>query len=58
MCRRGVASNTLWADQVRNGQVLSLWKAKQFKLMFWVLDIGHLDGLLPGTRAVFTWLTA
>jgi hypothetical protein len=49
--------NGLWADQVHNGQVLSLWKAKQFGINTWVLDIGGLEALQPGSRAVFRWLT-
>lgn len=49
-------SNGLWADQVRNGQSLSLWKAKTFGGMTWVLDIGHLAPLPAGSRAVFNWL--
>jgi len=49
------ATNGLWADQVRNGQSLSLWKAKELTIMAWVLDIGHLGALPAGSRAVFTW---
>jgi hypothetical protein len=49
------ATNGLWADQVRNGQSLSLWKAKEFAINAWVLDIGHLGGLSAGSRAVFKW---
>lgn len=50
------ATDGLWADQVHNGQVCSLWKAGEFGLMFWVQDIGYLDTLQPGDRAVFHWL--
>jgi hypothetical protein len=50
------AANGLWSNQVHNGQVCSLWKAKQWGLMFWVLDIGNLDTLQPGNRADFRWL--
>ncbi len=50
------AANGLWADQVRNGQSLSLWKAKQFGIMTWVLDIGNLEQLAPGSRVIFEWL--
>jgi len=50
------ASNGLWADQVQNGQSLSLWKAKQFGLMTWVLDIGNLATIPPGSRVTFKWL--
>lgn len=49
------ASNGLWADQVQNGQALSLWKAKQFGVMTWVLDIGHLEAITPGSRVMFKW---
>lgn len=49
------ATNGLWADQVGNGQSLSLWKAKELAIMAWVLDIGHLEALPAGSRAVFTW---
>jgi hypothetical protein len=50
------AANGLWASQVKNGQHLALWKAKQFGIMHWVLDIGGLENLQPGGRVVFTWL--
>ncbi|MCW6005372.1 hypothetical protein K1W54_12380 [Micromonospora sp. CPCC 205371] len=50
------ATNGLWAHQVDNGQVCSLWKAKEFGLMFWVLDIAGLQALQPGDRAEFRWL--
>ena len=55
---RGVssASNSLWADQVNNGQSLQFWKAKTFRIMHWVLNIGNLGGIQPGTRVVFRWL--
>jgi hypothetical protein len=49
-------SNSLWAHQVKNGQTLSFWKAKQFGWKNWVLDIGSLEALAPGSRVVFTWL--
>lgn len=49
-------SNALWADQVKNGQVLSLWKAKEFGIMTWVLDIGTLDGLPAGSRLTLEWI--
>jgi hypothetical protein len=51
------AVNGLWADQVHNGQVFSLWKVKGFGLTFWVLDIGGLGGLRPGDRVDFRWLS-
>jgi hypothetical protein len=50
------SSNTLWADQVKNGQDLSLWKAKEFGIMTWVLDIGHLENVPPGARVTFEWV--
>jgi hypothetical protein len=50
------ASNGLWAHQAKNGQHLSLWKAKQFGIMHWVLDIGGLENIQPGSRVIFTWL--
>lgn len=50
------ASNSLWAAQVRNNQALSLWKAKTFGIMTWVLDIQNLSPIAPGSRVTFTWL--
>ncbi|WP_327595307.1 hypothetical protein [Streptomyces chartreusis] len=50
------AHNGLWTHQVGNGQALSLYKAKQFGLMTWVLDISHLEHLAAGSRVTFTWL--
>jgi len=50
------ASNGLWAGQVKNGQSLAFWKAKGFGVNAWVLDLGHLETLQPGSRVVFTWL--
>jgi hypothetical protein len=50
------ATNGLWADQVQNDQALSLWKAKQFGIMTWVLDVGGLGPLPPGSRVIFRWL--
>lgn len=50
------ATNSLWADQVRNGQALSLWKAKEFGIMTWVLDIRGLEALAPASSVVFRWL--
>jgi hypothetical protein len=50
------AGNGLWSDQVGNGQPLSLWKAKEFGVMTWVLDIRNLQTLPPGSRTVFTWV--
>jgi len=50
------AANGLWAHQVDNGQVCSLWKAKEWGLMFWVLDVGGLQAMRPGDRAEFRWL--
>jgi hypothetical protein len=51
-----VSSNGLWAWQVRNGQQLQFWKAKTLGVMSWVLNIGNLQDLLPGSRVVFRWL--
>jgi hypothetical protein len=50
------ASNGLWAGQVKNGQSLSFWKAKGFGVNAWVLDLGHLENLPPGSKVTFTWL--
>jgi hypothetical protein len=52
-----VATDGLWAGQVKNGQQLQLWKAKTFGVMSWVLNIGNLQDLLPGSRVVFRWLS-
>jgi hypothetical protein len=48
------AENGLYADQVHNGQQLSLWKADGIGGKH-VLDIGNLSYLQGGTRVVFTW---
>lgn len=55
---RGVTSaeNGLWAHQVKYGQHFSFWKAKQFAVNVWVLDIADLATLPPGSTVDFTWL--
>jgi len=53
--RGGSASNGLWADQVKNGQVLTFRKPKIFGIWFDVVEIGFLGDLEPGDRVVFTW---
>jgi len=53
--RGGSASNGLWADQVKNGQVLTFRKPKAFGIWFDVVQIGFLGDLDPGDRVVFTW---
>lgn len=53
--RGASASNGLWADQVRNGQVLTFRKPKFLGIWFDVIDIGFLGDLDPGDRVVFTW---
>jgi hypothetical protein len=50
------ASNALWAYQVKHGQTLSFWKAKQFGINVWVMDFAGLEALQPGSRVTFTWL--
>ena len=50
------ASNGLWAQQVKNGQSLQLWKAGWWGFKYKVLDIGNLGAIPPGSRVVFTWL--
>src|SRR5688572_26385976 len=53
--RGGSASNGLWADQVKNGQVLTFRKPKGFGVWWNVIEIGFLGDLDPGDRAVFIW---
>jgi hypothetical protein len=53
--RGGSASNGLWADQVRNGQVLTFRKPKMWGIWTDVIQIGFLGDLDPGDRVVFTW---
>lgn len=56
--RGGSSSNGLWADQVRNGQVLTFRKpTPPFGIWFDVIQIGFLGDLDPGDRVVFTWRT-
>ncbi len=50
------ATNGLWAHQIKNGQIFSLWKRKQIGINTWVLDFGGLENLQPGSRTIFTWL--
>lgn len=54
--RGASASNGLWADQVKNGQVLTFRKpTPPFGIWFDEIQIGFLDDLDPGDRVVFTW---
>jgi hypothetical protein len=55
---RGVFANQngLWAQQVQNGQHLSLWKAGFWGFKYKVLEIGDLGALAGGDKVVFTWL--
>jgi hypothetical protein len=53
--RGATAENSLWANQVGNGQVLTFQKAKWFGAMFSVLTLGQLGGLQPGDRVTFAW---
>jgi len=54
--RGASASNGLWADQVKNGQVLTFRKPTWgFGIWFDEIDIGFLGDLDPGDRVVFTW---
>jgi hypothetical protein len=48
--------NSLWAQQVQNGQNLELWKAGFLGFKYKVLDIGDLNAIPPGSKVVFTWL--
>ncbi len=51
------ASNTLWAEQVNNGQLLTFSKTKEFgRIMSVQPQVGHLEGLRPRDRVTFTWL--
>ena len=51
------ASNTLWAGQVNNGQVLTLRKAKFLGFLADVHLLGNLAGLTPGSRVTFQWMS-
>jgi hypothetical protein len=51
----GSARNTLWANQVLNGQVLTFRKPKAFGIWYSVKEVGYLEYLDPGDRVVFTW---
>lgn len=53
----GAASNSLWAGQVNNGQVLTFRKAKFLGFLADVYTLGNLQGLTPGSRATFHWMT-
>jgi hypothetical protein len=53
--RGASATNGLWADQVKNGQVLTFRKPKVFGIWHDVIQIGFLGDLDPGDRVVFTW---
>jgi hypothetical protein len=53
--RGASATNGLWADQVKNGQVLTFRKPKAFYIWHDVIQIGFLGDLDPGDRVVFTW---
>ena len=52
------ATNTLWANQVLNGQSLTFSKAKFLGAMTPVhtLPLSSLGSLPPGTRVTFTWM--
>jgi hypothetical protein len=49
------ATNSLWADQVHNGQLLRFYKAGFFGFSRWVMNVG-IDAVPPGSRVVFRWL--
>jgi hypothetical protein len=49
------ASNALWAGQVKNGQVLTFRKPKEFGIWHDVIEIGFLEDLDPGDRVTFIW---
>jgi hypothetical protein len=53
--RGASASNGLWAEQVRNGQVLTFRKPGFLGIWGDVIQIGFLADLDPGDRVVFTW---
>jgi hypothetical protein len=48
--------NSLWADQVHNGQRLRFYKAGGFGINVHVMYLGGLERLEPGTQVVFRWL--
>jgi hypothetical protein len=49
------AGNGLWAQQVRNGQVLTLIKAKTWGWMTPIISLGDMEKLQSGDRVTFTW---
>lgn len=53
--RGASATNGLWAEQVKNGQVLTFRKPKGWGIWYDVVQIGFLGDLDPGDRVVFTW---
>ncbi len=54
--RGASANNGLYADQVRNGQVLTFCKPMPpFAIWYDVIQIGFLGDLDAGDRVVFTW---
>lgn len=53
--RGSSATNSLWAWQVRNGQVLTFRKAKFLGLITDVLQLGDLESLAGGSRVTFNW---
>jgi hypothetical protein len=55
--RGAEAENSLWADQVQNGQVLTFSKAKFLGVMTPVMQLGDLGGLRPNDRVTFSWIT-
>jgi hypothetical protein len=54
--RGNIAENSLWANQVTNGQVLTFRKAKWLGLIMDVLRLGSLEHLQPGDRVTFQWM--
>ena len=48
--------NSLWANQVHNGQSLTFRKAKTFGNITTVHTLGDLGGLTPGSRVTFAWV--
>lgn len=47
--------NSLWANQVRNGQVLTFAKPGFAGIWLNVFNVGGMAPLQPGDRATFTW---
>jgi hypothetical protein len=48
--------NGLWADEINNGQQLSLWAGGFWGIGRPVADLGNLQRLPPGSRITFRWV--